>query len=83
MVMKMSPMKRLPEMVRPQKIETIDEGMAEVLRKKTPVERLQIACGFWISARRQLSAVLMADHPDWPLKKVAEEVSKRLSHGPA
>ena len=32
-------------------IEAVDDAMADVLRLKTPVERLQIAHGMWNMAR--------------------------------
>ncbi|SRR5579884_142377 len=36
------------------RIEIMDEAMAEVLRRKTPAERLQIGFGLWRSARKLL-----------------------------
>ena len=43
----------------------MDETMAEVLRRKTPAERIGIGFALWSSARRMLLAHLAASHPDW------------------
>jgi hypothetical protein len=67
--------------LRPRKIEVMDDIMAEILRKKTPAERIQIGFGLWTSARNMLTAHLKSTHPDWDEKQISQEVAKRLSHG--
>ena len=62
-------------------IEVMDDAMAEILRKKTPAERLAIGFGLWRSARVMLSSILGSQHPDWSDQEVEREVSARLSHG--
>lgn len=62
-------------------IEVLDDAMAEIFKKKTPAERLQIAFGLWRSAREQLLHYLRSLHPEWDEKQVEKEVAKRLSHG--
>jgi Rv0078B-related antitoxin len=62
-------------------IEVLDSAMAEVLRHKTPAQRLQIGFALWDSTKRMLTAHLSADHPDWTLKRITQEVVRRLSHG--
>ena len=62
-------------------IEVMDEIMAEVLREKTPAERLQIGFGLWTSAQEMLQSHLTTRHPDWDAVRVSREVSSRLSHG--
>ena len=62
-------------------IEIMDETMAEVLRAKTPAERLQIGFGFWTSAQKMLQTHLATQHPDWDAARVSREVARRLSHG--
>ncbi len=68
---------RVPE--RP--VECIDDVMAEIYRQKSPGERIKIASGMWKSARRQISAILRNQHPDWDDAKINKEVIRRLSHG--
>jgi hypothetical protein len=62
-------------------IEVVDEVVAEVLRRKTPAQRIGIGFDMWTSAQRMLTAHLRSSHPDWSLRKVREEVARRLSHG--
>lgn len=62
-------------------IEVVDDIMAEILRKKTPAERIQIGFNLWISARKMLTAHLKSTHPDWDEKQISQEVAKRMSHG--
>jgi hypothetical protein len=63
------------------RIEVIDETMAEVLRRKTPAERLAIAFGLWRSARKLLRGQLISLHPEWDAERLDHEVARRLSHG--
>ena len=59
----------------------LDEAMVQILREKTPAERLAIAHGMWRSARDILRNLLRAEHPDWPDERVEREAALRLSHG--
>ena len=63
------------------RIEAVDREMAEVLRRKTPAERLAIASGLWRSARVLLTNNLRSLHPDWDEARLQQEVVRRLSHG--
>ena len=62
-------------------IEVIDPSMVEILRRKTPAERLSIAFGMWESVRTMLLSQLAEMHPDWSLTQVEREVARRMSHG--
>jgi Rv0078B-related antitoxin len=62
-------------------IEVVDDIMAEILRRKTPAERIRIACDLWVSVHRMLITHLTKTHPDWDSKRVEQEVARRLSHG--
>lgn len=62
-------------------IEVVDAAMAEVLRRKTPAERIAIGFAMCASARRMLTAHLKNSHPDWNEKGIQAEVARRLSHG--
>lgn len=59
----------------------MDVEVARILRAKTGAERLRIAFGMYTSARRMLTSMLTADHPDWSEEEVRKEVGRRLSHG--
>jgi hypothetical protein len=59
----------------------MDDTLAEVLRRKTPAERIKIGFGLWTSARDMLLAYLKKTHPEWSIEMVEKEVARRLSHG--
>jgi len=63
-------------------IETPDHEMVQILRGKSPAERLEIAFGMWRSARGMIEAVLRQQHPEWSSSGISDEVARRLSHGP-
>jgi len=63
------------------RIEVMDEAMAEVLRRKTPAERLRIGFGLWGSAQKLLRGQLASLHPEWDEARITREVARRLSHG--
>ena len=67
---------------RERRIEVIDPAMAEVLRRKTPAERLEIGSRLWVHARDLLRAHLGAKHPEWSEEEVDHAVARRLAHGP-
>ena len=62
-------------------IEVVDDAMAEVLRRKTPAERIGIGFSLRASARRMLTAHLRSTHPEWSELEVREQVIRRLSLG--
>ena len=63
------------------RIEVVDDVMAEVLRRKTPAERIAIGFGLWRSARKILRAQLASLHPEWDARRLEREIARRLSHG--
>ena len=65
----------------PGQIEVVDDIMAEILRRKTPAERIRIGFALWTSARDMLIAHLKGTHPEWSAERVEKEVARRLSHG--
>jgi hypothetical protein len=65
----------------PGQIEVVDDAIAEILRHKTPAERIQIGFTLWTSARNMLMTHLRKTHPEWNDDRVKKEVAKRLSHG--
>ena len=66
---------------RPLKLEVIDDDMVEILRKKSPAERIAIANGMWRFARGMLQQILKREHPEWSADQIEREVARRLSHG--
>jgi hypothetical protein len=66
---------------RPSVVEMMDPMMIEVLRKKTPQERLAIASGMWESARAIIRGAVRQQHPDWSEEQINQEIARRVSHG--
>jgi hypothetical protein len=62
-------------------LEIIDEMTVDVLREKTPAERLEIASGMWESARVMLRGAIRQEHPDWSDEAILREIARRISHG--
>jgi len=58
-----------------------DPRVIDVLRTKTPEERLSIAFGMWAAARKMLVNLLAEQHPAWDQDRLQIEVARRLSHG--
>jgi hypothetical protein len=65
----------------PRQIEVIDDRMAEVLRTKTPAERIHIGFTMWVSAKKMLTHHLTHTNPDWKEEQIFREVTRRLSRG--
>jgi hypothetical protein len=68
---------------RPLNIEVLDEAVADVLRNKSPGERLAIANGMWRSARQMIESLLRAEHPEWTDEEIRRDVARRMLHGAA
>ncbi len=62
----------------PDRIEMVDDRMAEILRSKSPFDRLQIGFSLWQSARAFLSAHLGKTHPEWDKAEIQKEISQRF-----
>jgi len=62
-------------------IEIVDDVMADILRRKTPAERIRIGFGLWTSACTMLSSHLRREHPEWSEEKLQREIARRMSHG--
>lgn len=62
-------------------MEVMDDAMADVLRQKTEVQRLQIANRMWKSARMILRGAIQTEHPEWSVSHVNHEIARRISHG--
>ena len=68
----------MPPTSLPRNIEVIDDDLVEVLRTKTPVERLQMAADANDTARLLAAAGIRYCHPDWPEVQVQREVARRM-----
>ena len=71
-------MKAAPELSR---IELLHPLVAEILRNKTPAERVAQALDSNRLVRERLTAHLRREHPDWSDDMVAAEVGRRVLRG--
>ncbi|ADG67054.1 hypothetical protein Plim_1219 [Planctopirus limnophila DSM 3776] len=62
-------------------IEILEPVMVEILRQKTPAERLTQAFRMWETAREMIRGTIRQQHPDWSEEQVLREAANRLSHG--
>lgn len=62
-------------------IEILEPEMVEILRQKTPAERLTQAFRMWETAREMIRGTIRQQHPDWSEEQVLREAANRLSHG--
>jgi hypothetical protein len=65
----------------PRRYEIIDEQMAEIMRSKTPAERLAIVNSMWRMARGLIQSMLRHDHPDWTDDDINKETARRMLRG--
>lgn len=66
-------MRRVPE-----NFEVMDDVMADVMRRKTPAERLAIVFGMWDWAHDLLVNAMRGQHPEWDDQRLSAEVARRL-----
>jgi hypothetical protein len=67
----------------PRRIEVMDDRMAEILRRKTPEEKMAMANAMWRSARTMLVFSLRQARPDWTAEQINREIARRMLHGAA
>ena len=59
-------------------IEILDDAMVEVLRRKTPAERLAMVFAANRTMRLRLEGHLRSTHPDWDTTTVMREIARRM-----
>ena len=62
-------------------IDIVDDRVIEVLRAKTPAQRIAIADGLWSMASQMIHGIVARQHPDWSEPAIRREVARRISHG--
>jgi hypothetical protein len=65
----------------PDKFEVVDDAMAEVLRTKSPAERIAIVSDANRTARVLAAAGARYLHPDWDESQIQAEVARRVGGG--
>lgn len=62
-------------------VELLDPAIVEVLRRKTPAERVAMVFAANRTMRLRLEGHLRSCHPDWDTQTVMQEIARRMSHG--
>jgi len=62
-------------------IEILDKAVVEVLRRKTPAERVAMIFAANRTIRLRLEGHLRTCHPDWDTQAVMQEIARRMSRG--
>ena len=62
-------------------VELIDPMVVEILRRKTPAQRLAQAFAMWDTACVVIRGSIRQQHPEWNDEQVLREAARRLSHG--
>jgi hypothetical protein len=68
----------MSRIIDPKNIETIDDALAEILRQKTPAERVAMITAANRTARLIAAAGVRFQHPDWSEEQVHSEVLRRV-----
>jgi hypothetical protein len=63
------------------RIEAIDDNLAEILRNKTPLERVQMIGAANHTARLLAAAGARFNHPDWNEDQIQAEIIRRVCGG--
>jgi putative heme degradation protein len=62
-------------------IEVVDDMVAQILRTKTPAERVEMIFDCNRTMRQIVTGGVRHRHPDWQTAQVVSEVARRMSHG--
>ena len=65
----------------PNRIEVIDDAQAEILKRKTPTERIAMVMDCHRTMRLLIAGGLRTRHPDWDQEKINAAVAERILHG--
>jgi hypothetical protein len=65
----------------PRRIELLEDAMVEILRQKTPAERLAMGLEMNRTARLMIAAGLRDYHPDWTEQEILAELGRRMLDG--
>ena len=62
-------------------IEVVDDAVADVLRRKTPAERVAMMFACNRTMRLLIEGRLRTVHPDWDDARISSEVARRMTRG--
>jgi hypothetical protein len=62
-------------------IEVVDDAIADILRRKTPAERVAMIWACNRTMRLVIEGALRTRHPDWDGPEIEAEVARRMTLG--
>ena len=62
-------------------VELLDDAVVEVLRRKTPTERVAMIFAANRTMRLRLEGHFRTRHPDWDSQTVMQEIARRMMRG--
>jgi hypothetical protein len=62
-------------------VEILDPAVVEIMRQKSPAERLAQVFRIWETVRLVTRSSIRQQHPEWNDDQVLRETANRLSHG--
>jgi hypothetical protein len=65
----------------PGQIEVVDDAVAEILRRKTPAQRVELALAANRLMRLRIEGHLRTVHADWDDSAITAEVARRMLLG--
>ena len=65
------------------RIELLDPAVVEVLRRKTPMERLAMVFAANRTMRLRIEGHLRSCHPEWDDQTLMQEIARRMCRGTA
>jgi hypothetical protein len=65
----------------PGQIEVVDDAVAEILRHKTPAQRVRMMSEAHRTARLIVEGGLRTRHPDWNDQRIKSKVARRMTRG--
>ena len=71
----------MSRIVAPRNLESIDDSLVDVLRHKTPAEKVEMISAANRTARLLAAAGIRHLHPDWNDRQVQAEVIRRVCGG--
>ena len=63
----------------PNRIEVIDDAVAEILRRKSPCEKVAMIVDANRVMRLRIEGALRTWHPDWSDKRIRREIARRMA----
>ncbi|HZL37946.1 MAG TPA: hypothetical protein VFC78_21700 [Tepidisphaeraceae bacterium] len=63
------------------RLEVMDDAIAEVLRKKTVTQRVEMIFAANRTMRLRLEGHFRTHHPEWDEARLKQEIARRMSRG--